>query len=171
MKIKLFYLAACMLLFASCSEEENEYLDDQGFPKTVEENLMTSGVIAQEFTKYCTWKRWGEIEGYDFMKNDFECFHSLEEFQAGRFAQNMEELPPVDWDSHTLVVCTVCKPYIIGYEGCHVYSHSDKYTIEVMYLDYLMCAYGTVCVAIVLPEKNVSAKDIKLIHTPAFEWR
>ncbi len=58
MKTKLFCLVACMILWASCSEYENEWLDDQGFPKVMEETLLQDGVIVGELTKKfpSTWK-------------------------------------------------------------------------------------------------------------------
>lgn len=170
MKMKWFFLIACVLLLVSCNEHENDCLDDQGFPKTVEENLVETGTIVREFTKKfpSTWKEMeDDMLGDGKYKTYFECFHSLEEFKAGRYAQNMDELPPIDWEVHTLVVCSVYAFYGMSYKSCSIYNYSDKYTVEVAFVDLLTSGYDQICLAVVLPGKNISGEDIKLTPCPS----
>ena len=44
------YWVACMLLFAGCHEDENELLDNNGFPKVTENNLDASALIKEFFS-------------------------------------------------------------------------------------------------------------------------
>ena len=79
------YWVACMLLFAGCHEDENELLDNNGFPKVSENNLDASALIKEFFShkggdypaQNPAYQEWEE----DSYKTTFTCFHSPDELK------------------------------------------------------------------------------------------
>lgn len=165
------YFVACLLLMAGCNEDENELLDNNGFPKISEHNLDASATVKEFFShkggdypfQDPAYQKW---EG-DRYRTAFACFHSLDEVKVSKYAEGIENLPPIEWQTQTLVVCNVYSLTAICGEcfAFHVYNHSDKYTINAtMYEgDYNIQMVDNIGVAIVLPRKDIKNEDLKLI--------
>ncbi len=165
------YWVACMLLFAGCHEDENELLDNNGFPKVTENNLDASALIKEFFShkggdypaQNPAYQEWEE----DSYKTTFTCFHSLDELKESKYAAGIENLPPIEWQTQTLVICSVYSLTAICDEcfDFHVYKHSDKYTIDItMYEgDYNIQMVDDIGVAIVLARKDIKNGDVKLV--------
>lgn len=165
------YWVACMLLFAGCHEDENELLDNNGFPKVTENNLDASALIKEFFShkggdypaQNPAYQEWEE----DSYKTTFTCFHSPDELKESEYVSGMDNLPSIDWQTQTLVICRVYSRYVINDESFafEVYNHSGKYTINVtMYEgDFNLAAVDNIGVAIVLARKDIKNGDVKLV--------
>ncbi len=171
MKKYLMYCVACVLLFAGCHDDENELLDNNGFPKVTEHNLDAFALIKEFFShkggeypaQNQAYQEWEE----DSYKTTFTCFHSLAEVEASEYVTGIDNLPSIDWQTQTLVICRVYSRYVIHDESFvfEVYNHSGKYTINVtMYEgDFNLAAVDNIGVAIVLARKDIKNGDVKLI--------
>ena len=168
---RYFICWVALMLLAGCHEDENELLDSNGFPKVSEHNLDASAGIKEFFShqggedafQNSDCQQW---KG-DHYRTAFTCFHSPEEVKASRYAAGIENLPPVEWQTQTLVICSVYSRTAIC-DGCfafHVYSHSGKYTIDVTLYegDYNLQMSDDIGVAILLSRKGVKREDLKLV--------
>lgn len=173
MKKYLIYFAAFMWMMTACNEDENGFTDKHGFPKTSEENLDATVVIKDFFSH----KESGNpFENPDYQqwcgdsyRTTFECFHNLSEVRESKYAEGTDKLPPINWETQTLVICNIYSLTSLNedYCSCKVYTRSGKYTIHVEITEslYAIQTIDDLGIAIVLDQKNVQKKDLKLIFS------
>lgn len=162
----LILLLACVGLASSCSSDD----DETDFSGGTE--LVIGGEEINSITDAYNLVRNIDYPGFD--RGDtciIRCFYSeeevknSEEFAPGRRYPEPDviaELPPIDWDSQTLVLAKFQHGQVVKYKNCKVIKKGDRYLVE-LYMDYLPCnAFGAAGVFIVVNKPKITEKHFSM---------
>lgn len=159
----LISLLACVGLASSCSSDDDE-MDFSGGTE-----LAIGGEEISSITQIpdnCI--RHDSNQGATS-----ECFHSENEWKASEYylyaKENGEEidLPPIDWNTQTLVVAKYTDPYQMVYKDCKVIKKGDAYLVEIYHYGLLNPAFDRIGVFVVINRPGITndkvrAKDVYL---------
>lgn len=172
MNYKQCYLSVMMLLaiftlFACTSEDDLSVQGD--FPDKSEATWDNTAQIIEtdglpfdysEVFNNSKYQKWSNGGG-DY-RSILMCFYSLDEIKNSDYAPYINSLPTINWSKQTLVITRVFCAHVIGLNSCKVYHRAGKYVVDVNIADKLLNAIDDIGVIIVLNEKGVQSKSIKL---------
>lgn len=160
-------LLVCVGLASSCSSDDDEMDFSDGTELTIGGEEINSITDVSERIKYIYYPNSENV--YDTCV--IRCFHSEEEVKnseefvtGGDYPAHdvMAVLPPIDWDTQTLVLAKFQHSQVVQYKNCKVIKKGERYLVELYVNYYIANALSEAGVLIVVNNPKITEKHFSM---------